>query len=80
MKTPEEIQKGLECCSVIKRCNFDCPYRVVGDHECANGMMLDALTYIQQPETRLAQVEWERDAAVADPLITFSELRKWYEE
>lgn len=67
MKTPGEIKKGLECChnpSDSYGTCLKCPYEscVVG---CRN-LIGDALAYIQQLESRLAQVERERDAAVHD--------------
>lgn len=69
MKTPEEIKKGLECCTHAT-CN-GCPYAQDG---CAtNREMIDALDYIQQLEhqigeltEKVAQLERERDAAVED--------------
>ena len=66
MKTPEEIKKGLAACSADE-CH--------GQHEgctyqdqlfCTMRMCGDALAYIQQLESRLAQAERERDAAVND--------------
>lgn len=65
MKTPEEIKKGLFCCWE-DGCTT-CPY----DDDCTMGenfmdVARDALTYIQQLESRLAQAERERDAAVRD--------------
>ena len=65
MKTPEEIKKGLELCSVgnMREC-MQCPYPI--GFECFEQPMKDALAYIQQLESRLAQVERERDAAVKD--------------
>lgn len=65
MKSPDEIKKGLFCC--WEDGCATCPY----DDDCtmeANFEQLakDALAYIQQLESRLAQVERERDAAVAD--------------
>lgn len=54
MKTPDEIKKGLERCSMYGRVCFPCPY----EHEilCKARMTHDALTYIQQLEKRLADV------------------------
>jgi len=54
MRTPEEIKKGLECCS--QPCNSypckECPY-----NPCTCGpeknVQVDALTYIQQLEERI---------------------------
>ena len=55
-RTPEEIKKGLECCSSNGFCH-KCPY----DGMPCNNLELeaDALAYIQQ-------LERERDAAVED--------------
>lgn len=49
-KTPDEIKKGLECCSAAN-CTWDngCPYRL--SHHCAHELKADALAYIQQLET-----------------------------
>ena len=58
-KTPEEIKKGLECCTTFGANCDDCPY----DGECmlpfGDNPEHDALTYIQQ-------LERERDAAVEE--------------
>ena len=57
-RTPEEIKKGLECCSDGFTCPKNCPYGSV----CGGARMqlnADALDYIQQ-------LERERDAAAAD--------------
>lgn len=73
MKTPDEIKKGLNC-NNIDHCN-ECPYDGL---DCAKHVDQDALSYIQQLEvdneskqkrideleSRLAQVERERDVAV----------------
>lgn len=70
-RTPDEIKKGLNC-NNIDHCN-DCPYDGL---DCAKHVDQDALAYIQQLEagneskqkrideleSRLAQVERERDA------------------
>jgi hypothetical protein len=66
MKTPEEIKKGLQHCSVpdTGTCVY-CPYDD-GHVDCAKDKNVDALAYIQQLESRLAQVERERDAALKD--------------
>lgn len=60
MQTPDEIKKGLNF-NNIDHCN-ECPYDGL---DCAKHVDQDALAYIQQLESRLAQVERERDAAVA---------------
>lgn len=57
MKTPDEIKKGLECCTVeyCYHTQKGCPYR---DYSlCVQNVCEDALAYIQQ-------LERERDAAV----------------
>ena len=61
-KTVEDIKKGLEACSgKADRC-MECPYPIGFD--CFSHPMKDAIAYIQQLVSRLAQVELERDAAV----------------
>lgn len=68
MKTPEEIKKGLECCMDYQSCaeygESKCPYNDVT--KCMEVLFADALAYIQQFESRLAQAERERDAALKD--------------
>lgn len=64
-KTPEEIKKALYLCSEsgcpdCNKCAYD------GNENCLEDKSKEALAYIQQLESRLAQVERERDAAVAD--------------
>lgn len=61
MKTPDEIKKVLAC---DMPCCDGCPYD--GIIECGVAVQEDALAYIQQLESRLAQVERERNAAVSD--------------
>lgn len=69
MKTPDEIKKGLECCiprdyeSTCRKCPYS---RDDSSAECIADLEKDALDYIQQLESHLAQVERERDAAVQD--------------
>ena len=65
MKTPDEIKKGLELHNTAGRCK-ECPYTADSEFKktCFQLVAADALAYIQQIETRLAQVERERDAAV----------------
>lgn len=54
MKTPEEIKKGLEMCSVIRgRCK-GCPYD--GEAECVSNHSADALAYIQQLEDHIGEL------------------------
>ena len=68
MKTPDDIKEGLESCvdyyanGCGKQFCDDCPY---SENECFQ-LEKDALVYIQQLESRLAQVERERDAAVQE--------------
>ena len=60
MKTPDEIKKGLECCSDTDGFDGDCikcPYK--RELWCGDKTKIDALEYIQQ-------LERERDAAVED--------------
>lgn len=66
MKPPEEIKKGLAACSADE-CHGQhegCTYQ--DQFFCTMRMCGDALAYIQQLESRLAQVERERDAAVSE--------------
>lgn len=66
MKLPEVIKKGLELCS-IECCghNESCPF--VGDpSECVLNLSANSLAYITQLESRLAQLERERDALMMD--------------
>ena len=55
MKTPEEIKKGLECCSIDPyHCGMNCPY-VMDCHQIGTVKTLekDALAYIQQLEKQI---------------------------
>ena len=64
MKTPEEIKKGLNhCCDLLDDGCGSCPYRNEENiaAECITRLAHDALAYIQQLESRLDQVERERD-------------------
>lgn len=70
MKTPDDIKKGLFCC--WEDGCATCPY----DDDCTmeanfESLAKDSLDYTNQLESRLAQAERERDAAVAD-LMTAS--------
>lgn len=49
MKSPDEIKKGLECCSLS--CLGRCPYAGVLD--CSDRVIADALALIQQLESKL---------------------------
>lgn len=64
MKPPEEIKKGLLCDGNVLP--HECEKCAYGGHEfgCVDQIERDALAYIQKLESRLAQVERERDAAV----------------
>lgn len=64
MKTPEEIKKGLEC-GFCHECPYDDDEQETVE-ECARQVHKDAIAYIQHLESRLAQAERERDAAVRD--------------
>lgn len=66
MKTPDSIKKGLELCGVLDGDCENCPYDDGPQLLCADRLRKDALAYIRQLESRLAQVEMERDAAVRD--------------
>lgn len=63
-RTPEEIKKGLECCTPRYEskhwvsCNSECPFRNEGAY-CRNALHACNKKYIQQ-------LERERDAAVED--------------
>lgn len=55
MKTPDEIKKGLECCSnKNRRCRKDCPYI---DDGSLDALIPDALALINQLEEKLAEYE-----------------------
>ena len=61
MKTPDEIKKGLAACSADE-CHGQhegCTYQ--DQFFCTMRMCGDALAYIKQLESRLAQAERERD-------------------
>ena len=74
-KTPDEIKKGLECCSILTAdCESNCPYFMV--EGCIKQCNDDALAYIQHLESRLAQVERERDAMKRDFMIDGCEACK----
>lgn len=56
-KTPDEIKKGLECCTSRDCGGSKCPY--FNEKSCNAAKSADALALIRQ-------LEAERDAAVAD--------------
>ena len=53
MKTPEEIKKGLECCSTSACKCFDCPYEGECHLPFGSDPESDALAYIQQLEDHI---------------------------
>lgn len=63
MKTPDEIKKGLACCTILEEECIKCPS---GGCPGSPSLHDDALAYIQQLETKCHQLERERDAAVDD--------------
>lgn len=80
MKTPEQALRGFVRCFspfVELRCAF-CPYLDMKD--CKNVMIQDVYNHIQQLESRLAQVERERDAAVDDAKLGTACDTCWYNE
>ena len=66
-RTPEEIKKGLECCSVDGLSCSNCSYCVSCDADI-HALERDALAYIQQ-------LERERDAAVDEIFKTCSNCK-----
>lgn len=58
MKTPDKIKLALACCCAGGSCRRTCPYDGPEDsiEECTGLLAGDALTYIQQLEKRLADV------------------------
>lgn len=68
MKKPEEIKKGLECCSVDDmHCGPGCPYK----DDCLEesrykGLESDALAYIQQLEAENERLLNSYDAALCE--------------
>lgn len=61
MKTPEEIKKGLECCTPgwvanhWKSCSSKCPY-ITLSASCRGQLVYDSLTYIQQLENHIGEL------------------------
>lgn len=68
MKTPDEIKKGLALHRSTLGCDNICPYDGWNAEtgSCIQRLMKDTVEYIEHLETRLAQVERERDAALVD--------------
>lgn len=51
MKTPDEIKKGLECCSISHDyCGTECPYNCYANGSAKLILLKDSLAYIQQLE------------------------------
>lgn len=66
MKTPDEIKNGLKACGTLDGDCENCPYDDGLQLFCVDRLRKDAFVYFQHLESRLAQVERERDAAVMD--------------
>lgn len=64
-KTHNEIKQRLEYCHSAKPC-IDCKYDRRDFPHCVRRLLADAINGYEQLESRLAEVERERDAAVAD--------------
>lgn len=62
MKLPEDIKRALGCGATSYSCK-ECAYNT---DNCFDEVEMDALKYIEQLESRLVQVEKERDAALKD--------------
>lgn len=62
MKTPEENKCGMEC--IRTNADRSCVKPEKGQCPRCKQLVDESLAYIQQLESRLAQVERERDAAV----------------
>ena len=62
MRSPEEIKNGLELHYTAGRCK-ECPYTADSEFKktCFQLVAKDAIDYITQLESRLAQAERERD-------------------
>lgn len=74
MKTPDEIKKGLYCCSHLCGCLEGCPYEADGSCENGDGVERDALAYIQQLEK---EIELERSAKKGTLVLTSSGDFHW---
>ena len=53
MRTPEEIKRGLECCSAEICLGKECPY---WEADCAD-VPKDTLAYIRQLESQVEKLE-----------------------
>lgn len=80
MKKPEEIKKGLWCCSQDDECGI-CPY---ANGECHNNKVkADALAYIMQLEASYGQVSkalcGKEKATLDEVLKAIKQLKlRWY--
>ena len=54
MKTPEDIKKGLECCTGSDDCD-SCPYRTIEIPDCMSDLTHDSIAYVQQLKDRFAE-------------------------
>ena len=54
MKSPEEIKKGLECCTDLEGKCFECPYN---NGHCDDSLERDALAYIRQLDQRIVEAD-----------------------
>lgn len=54
MKTPEEIKKGLECCTGSDDCD-GCPYRTIDIPDCMSALTHDSIGYVQQLKDRFME-------------------------
>ena len=67
MKTPEEIKKGLECCTAPMLAHDSCPYKADRNPFeviCKDRVMEDALAYIRQLEAKLVNQATEYSTAL----------------
>lgn len=65
METPDKIKKSMEHCAGSRPC-AECAYDNRDFPYCIMRQRADALAYIQQLEAQNAELQAERDAAVAD--------------
>ena len=73
MKTPDEIKKGLECCTQ-EECHWDngCPYGA--SRTCAEDLKSDALAYIRQLEEKYKRAM--ENAKILSDAVTKLEAEK----
>lgn len=74
MRTPDEIKKGLGCCCINGQDCSACPYQC--NITCIDVAMRDALAYIQQLETRLAQAEQAKKHRGGNQMILYDLEKK----